>query len=133
MKTKLENTVELLSDLGTELLQIDFEPRDDATSEEWRDYGLNLAGKLVKAENVVNRHLMKVQELDITSLIALARIVKSLGQTNVDAVHCEDVADQLAETCQHPQGPNHAELAPQTEVMAWKAIVLLRQIAKAIT
>ncbi len=53
----LNGVVELLSEIAAELQTFDFdvpvEPRDDASADEWRDYGLDVADTLTRAEKLI--------------------------------------------------------------------------------
>ncbi|MEO1474582.1 MAG: hypothetical protein AAFS03_11715 [Pseudomonadota bacterium] len=56
---------EAIDDIARDLFQIDFnfpvEPRDDASSEDWRDYGQEVADKLAEAEKAVERAINQLQ------------------------------------------------------------------------
>lgn len=56
---------EAVNDIAIDLFQIDFslpvEPRDDASSEDWRDYGLEVADKLADAEKAVEKAIRTLQ------------------------------------------------------------------------
>ncbi|WP_395175480.1 hypothetical protein [Roseibium alexandrii] len=56
---ELNGIVEALSDAAAEFQSFDFdiptEPRDDASADEWREFGLEVADKLADAEKLVAR------------------------------------------------------------------------------
>lgn len=55
----LKGAVEALGDIAAELQTFDFdtplEPRDDASADEWREFGLEVADKLADAERLAIR------------------------------------------------------------------------------
>lgn len=61
----MEDFKESLNDVAATLLWIDFnfptEPRDDASAEDWRDYGLEVADKLADAEKAVEKAIRELQ------------------------------------------------------------------------
>lgn len=61
----MDATKEAVNDVAVDLFQIDFnfptQPHDDASSEDWRDYGLEVADKLAEAEKVVEKAIRTLQ------------------------------------------------------------------------
>ncbi|WP_424967293.1 hypothetical protein [Dinoroseobacter sp. S375] len=66
IKSEMRHLADRLDDMAAGLTQIDFavpvEPRDDASADEWRDYGLEVADKLAEAEKVTLKISEQLQE-----------------------------------------------------------------------